>query len=63
MTWEKRNRKWRAELKVDGRDAYLGMFAASARGEVDAALAYDAAARVSRLGLCRIVVLYDHAST
>jgi hypothetical protein len=45
------NSKWRAIIQVDGKYKTLGSFEATARGEVDAALAFDVAARVvGRLG-------------
>jgi hypothetical protein len=43
--WDKRGRKWKAQIKIDGKDNHLGYFDATARGEVDAALAYDVAVR------------------
>jgi hypothetical protein len=45
--WHKVNRKWKASISVDGKNKYLGSFEATARGEVDAALAFDAAARAA----------------
>jgi hypothetical protein len=45
--WNKTRSKWRASIKVDGKSKKLGLFEASARGEVDAALAFDVAARAA----------------
>jgi hypothetical protein len=45
VTWDKTKRKWKAKLCVDGKNNSLGYFQATARGEVDAALAFDAATR------------------
>lgn len=39
VCWQKRARKWQAQIKVDGRMKYLGLFVS----ENDAAAAYDAA--------------------
>jgi hypothetical protein len=47
VNWNKANSKWQAAITVGGKGKSLGSFAASARGEVDAALAYDAAARTA----------------
>jgi hypothetical protein len=47
VTWHKTNRKWTAQIMVDGKSQSLGYFEATARGEADAALAYDAAARAA----------------
>jgi hypothetical protein len=47
VTWYKRDRKWTAQITVDGKNQALGHFEATARGEVDAALAYDVAARAA----------------
>jgi hypothetical protein len=47
VTWDKINRKWQAAIMVDGEQTTLGRFESTARGEVDAALAYDEAARVA----------------
>ena len=41
ITWHRGVRKWQAAIKAHGRQHYLGVFAS----EVDAAKAYDAAAR------------------
>ena len=41
VCWHERYGKFQAEIKLNGRSKYLGMFAS----ELDAALAYDAAAR------------------
>jgi hypothetical protein len=43
--WFKRDRKWHATIRIDGKNNHLGYFDGTARGEVDAALAYDVAAR------------------
>lgn len=40
VTWHKAGRKWMAQLRVDGRQVYLGLFTDPA----EAASAYDAAA-------------------
>jgi hypothetical protein len=45
--WDKRDRKWWAEISLDGKRKGLGTFEATARGEVDAALAYDRATRAA----------------
>jgi hypothetical protein len=45
VSWDKKKSKWTAQIKVDGKKKFLGVFEATARGEVDAALAYDVAAR------------------
>ena len=47
VDWHKGKRKWQAQIKVDGKNKHLGLFEAPARGEVDAALAYDAAVRAA----------------
>ena len=39
--------QWVCQIKVDGTAKHLGLFEPSARGEVDAALAHDAAARAA----------------
>jgi hypothetical protein len=41
VTWDKVNRRWRAQIQMNGRGYHLGRFDA----EAEAALAYDAAAR------------------
>jgi hypothetical protein len=41
VCWHKRYGKFQAEIKLNGKSKFLGMFAE----ELDAALAYDAAAR------------------
>ncbi len=41
VTWYKPQRKWLASISIDGRRKHLGYFAS----KLDAALAYDAAAR------------------
>lgn len=41
VCWHKRDGKFQAEIKLDGRSKFLGMFT----DELDAALAYDSAAR------------------
>ena len=48
--WNAVERKWAAALTVDGEKTYLGAFEAAARGEVDAALAFDAAVRTRARG-------------
>ena len=45
VSWDKKSSKWRATIRIDGKSKHLGYFEATARGEVDAALAHDAAAR------------------
>jgi hypothetical protein len=45
--WDKTKRKWQASIKVDGKSKHLGCFEATARGEVDAVLAFDAATRAA----------------
>jgi hypothetical protein len=47
VSWEKAERKWRASISIGGKTKRLGLFEATARGEVDAVLAYDAAARAA----------------
>jgi hypothetical protein len=47
VSWQKAARKWFVQIGVDGKQEYLGTFDATAVGEVDAALAYDKAARVA----------------
>jgi hypothetical protein len=47
VAWNKTRSKWQAAIKVDGKSKSLGYFEATARGEVDAALAYDSAARAA----------------
>ncbi len=41
VTWDKQHKKWRAQIQVNGRTQYLGLFA----GPEEAGSAYDAAAR------------------
>lgn len=41
VTWHKRHKKWYAQIKADGRNHFLGHF----YDPIDAALAYDKAAR------------------
>jgi hypothetical protein len=43
--WAKAKGKWKAEIKIDGKTEYLGSFEPTPAGEIDAALAYDSAAR------------------
>jgi hypothetical protein len=45
VAWYKRSRKWQAKVQIGGKDRHLGYFGAGHPGEVDAALAFDAAAR------------------
>ena len=45
VDWHKPNQKWRVTIKIAGRQRHLGYFGAGQPGEVDAALAFDAAAR------------------
>jgi hypothetical protein len=47
VSWDKPGSKWQAKINFDGKKKFLGVFEATARGEVDAALAYDAAARAA----------------
>ena len=47
VAWDKKSSKWRAKINVDGKDKRLGTFEGTARGEVDAALAFDIAARAA----------------
>ena len=47
VVWNTRCSKWISQIWIDGKSKSLGTFEASARGEVDAALAYDAAARAA----------------
>jgi hypothetical protein len=48
VSWSGASGEWDASITLEGgRIALLGSFAATARGEVDAALAYDAAARAA----------------
>ena len=47
VSWDKTSSKWRAKIESDGKQKSLGYFEATARGEVDAALAFDAAARAA----------------
>jgi hypothetical protein len=47
VSWNKIDRKWKVQIKVDGKSSHLGCFEATARGEVDAALVYDAAVRAA----------------
>jgi hypothetical protein len=47
VSWHKHSSKWCAQFTVGGKQIFLGCFEATARGEVDAALAYDAAARAA----------------
>ena len=47
MAWFKGTSKWHAQIRVDGKKKHLGFFEATARGKVDAALAYDAAVRAA----------------
>jgi hypothetical protein len=42
--------KWQASIKLDGKTKSLGLFETTARGEVGAALAFDAAARAAGEG-------------
>jgi hypothetical protein len=45
VSWDKKSSKWRPSITIDGKQKHLGTFEASVPGEVDAALAFDAAAR------------------
>jgi hypothetical protein len=45
VVWLKRRRKWRAGIQIGGKNMHLGSFGAGHPGEVDAALASDAAVR------------------
>jgi hypothetical protein len=44
VTWHKARSKWQVRIGIDGKMKHLGLFNVTAGGEVDAALAYDAAA-------------------
>jgi hypothetical protein len=45
--WHKATRKWQASISIDKKCKSLGYFEATARGEVDAALAFDVAVRAA----------------
>ena len=45
MSWDKVKSEWQANITVDGKQKHLGNFEGNAHGEVEAALAYDTAAR------------------
>jgi hypothetical protein len=45
VSWDKAEGKWQPSITIDGTVEHLGTFEASVPGEVDAALAFDAAAR------------------
>jgi hypothetical protein len=47
VAWDKHACTWKVDIRIDGKHKYLGPFEGTARGEVDAALAFDAAARVA----------------
>ena len=47
VAWDKSTSKWRASITVDGKNKVHGRFEATARGEVDVALAFDVAARAA----------------
>jgi hypothetical protein len=47
VSWNQADGVWQAQILVDGKKEALGNFEGTARGEVDAALAYDAAARAA----------------
>jgi hypothetical protein len=47
VTWREAKCKWMAEIFVDSKANHLGVFEGTARGEVDAALAYDKAVRAT----------------
>jgi hypothetical protein len=47
VSWSQASSEWDAAISIDGEITRLGTFEGTARGEVDAALAYDAAARAA----------------
>lgn len=50
VSWDKTNQRWRAVLKIRGKNSYLGSF----KSETEAALAYNGAAREHYGGYARL---------
>lgn len=48
VSWHKRRNVWQAHIRVSGKLKFLGEFRGTPEGEIEAARAYDAAARVHR---------------
>ncbi len=48
VSWSKQHDRWRAQIKIDGRTIHLGLFTY----EVDAAKAYDSAAKMAFQNFC-----------